>query len=119
MRVALTVWENRISPVADSARQLLVADIGDQTITERQLEHFDIESPFHRAKKLAELEVRTFICGAISDFYANLVEGYGIRLIPFIRGKVDDVLDAYLEKSLSNQKFRMTGCPCDESKSER
>ena len=119
MKVALTVWEDRISPVADSARQLLVADIRDQTIGDRQLEHFDIESPFYRAKKLAELEVKTFICGAISDFYANLVEGYEISLIPFIRGNVDDVLDAYLEKSLSDQKFRMTGCPCYESKNKR
>jgi predicted Fe-Mo cluster-binding NifX family protein len=119
MKVALTVWEDRISPVADSARQLLVADIGDQTIRDRQLEHFDIESPFDRARKLVELQVRTFICGAISNFYANLVEGYGIRLIPFIRGEVDDVLDSYLQKSLLGQKFRMTGCPYDESESER
>ncbi len=119
MRIALTVWEDRISPVADSARQLLLAVIEDRTIKGRQVEHFDIESPFHRAKKLAELEVGTFVCGAISDFYANLIEGYGIRLIPFISGKVDDVLDAYLEKSLSNQKVKMKGRPCDESRSER
>ncbi|MBN1833832.1 MAG: dinitrogenase iron-molybdenum cofactor biosynthesis domain-containing protein [Deltaproteobacteria bacterium] len=100
MKVVLTVWENRISPVADSARQLLIVDIRDRTIQGRYTEYLDPESVFYRARRLADLEVKTFICGAISDFFASLVEGYGIRLIPFVSGEVNEVLDAYLEDSL-------------------
>lgn len=76
MRVALTVWENRISPVADSSRNLLVADIENRAIEGRHYEVFNEESVLYRARKLADLEVEVFICGAISDFYAILVEGY-------------------------------------------
>jgi predicted Fe-Mo cluster-binding NifX family protein len=110
MKVVLTVWENRISPVADSARQLLVVDIENRTIRGRCTECLDPESVFYRARKLADLEVKIFICGAISDFFASLVEGYGIRLIPFICGEVDEVLDAYLADSLRSPRFMMTGC---------
>ena len=110
MKVVLTVWENRISPVADSARQLLVVDVEGRTIQGRYTEYLDPESVFYRARRLADLKVEIFICGAISDFFANLVEGYRILLIPFICGEVDEVLDAYLEDSLQNPRFMMTAC---------
>jgi len=100
MRVAITIWENRISPVADSAREMLVADVAGRKIIRRRHERFEDDSLFLRAKKLSELSVTTFICGAISDFYSGLVEGYGIRLIPFAHGRVDEVLSGFLTSSL-------------------
>ena len=105
MKVVLTVWENRISPVADSARQLLVADIVNRTIRDRQIEYFESESVFQRAKKLNELGAGTFICGAISEFFSSLLEGSGIRLISFICGEVEEVLCAYMEGSLASTGF--------------
>ena len=99
MKVALTAWEERISPVADSARKLLVVNVGSRGIEGREWVHFQNESLFFRARKLAGLEIKTLICGAISEFYASLVEGYGIHVIPNIRGQVEEVLKAYKEKS--------------------
>ncbi len=97
MRVAITIWENRVSPVADSAEEMLLLEVAGGTVVRRRHERFDDDSPFHRAGKLAELSVNTFICGAISDFYSGLIEGYGIRLIPFAQGHVDEVLDGFLK----------------------
>lgn len=110
MKVVLTIWENRISPVADSAQKLLVAEIDNQRIVGRRLEGFSGNSLLNRARKLSDLEGDIFICGAISEFFASLVEGYGIRLIPFICGEVETVLDAYLEDSLQDPRFLMAGC---------
>ena len=109
MKLAVTVWENRISPVADSAREVLVLDIEGRSVLSRHHERFKDDSLFHRARKLADLDVKAFICGAISDFYGGLVEGYGIRLIPFVHGRVDDVLNAFMNRSLLNPKFVMRG----------
>ena len=109
MKVVLTVWENRISPVADSAKELLVVDVENQTILGRRTESLDAESVFYRAKRLVDLGVKIFICGAISDFFAGLLEGYGIRLIPFICGEADEVLEAYLEECLLCPRFMMAG----------
>ena len=110
MKVVLTVWENRISPVADSARHLLIVDIENRTIRSKSNEHLDTESVFNYARRLVDLDVEIFICGAISNFFAGLVEGYGIRLIPFVCGEASEVLDAYLEDSLRSPKFIMAGC---------
>jgi predicted Fe-Mo cluster-binding NifX family protein len=110
MKVVLTVWENRISPVADSARHLLVVDVENRTIRGKRTESLKAESLFYRARRISDLEVKIFICGAISDFFASLLEGYGIRLIPFICGEAEEVLDAYLEDSLPCPRFILTAC---------
>jgi len=109
MKVAVTIWKGRISPVADLTQELLVVDIGGQSITGRHHEHFDNDSLFYRARKLDDLGVKTFICGAISSFYGALVEGYGIRLISFVHGRVDEVLEAFLNNALVNPRFVMRG----------
>jgi len=109
MKVAVTIWKGRISPVADLTQELLVVDIGSQGITSLHHEHFDNGSLFYRARKLDDLGVKTFICGAISSFYGALVEGYGIRLISFVHGRVDEVLEAFLNNVLVNPRFVMRG----------
>ena len=110
MKVGLTVWENRISPVFDSARMLLVADIGNRKVNGRHFEPFDCKSPFPRAVKLHDLGVRVLICGAVSNLFAKPIEAYGIQIIPFVSGALDEVLDAYLVDGLCDSKFRMPGC---------
>jgi predicted Fe-Mo cluster-binding NifX family protein len=110
MKVALTVWENRISPLFDSARTLLIVDITDQTATGRYFEPFHCESPSSRAAKLSDLKVQVLICGAVSDLFAKMIETYGIRIIPFVAGAVDEVIDAYLMGAISSSRFQMPGC---------
>jgi len=113
MRIALTVWENRISPVADSAQQLLIVCQDGNVIGQRCLERFNCDSLFDKAGKLSEMHIDMFICGAISNFLATLVQGYGIRLVPFIRGGVDEVLEAFIAGRLDQQRFTMRGCRTD------
>ena len=109
MKLALSVWENRISPVFDCAQTLLVVDITGNMATGKYLEPFQDEAPFSRAMKLSELGVNVLICGAVSDSFANIIETYGIRIISFVAGTVDEILDAYLTGGLHNAKFRMPG----------
>ena len=110
MKVAVTVWENRISPLFDATRTLLIADVHNHVVTEKHLVSFDCISPFSRAATLEELGVDTLICGGVSDFFANLIEARNIRIIPFVAGRVDEVIDAYLRDSLCHKRFRMPGC---------
>jgi predicted Fe-Mo cluster-binding NifX family protein len=110
MKLALTVWENRISPLFDCARRLLLVEIVDQTATGKHVESFDYESPLSRATRLSDLGVNVLICGAVSDSFARMIETHGIRIIPFVAGGVEEVLDAYLTSELCDSKFLMPGC---------
>jgi len=110
MKVALTIWENRISPLFDSASVLLIADVEGRGITKRHLEPLECESPFSKAARLDDLGVNVLICGGISESFANLIEAHRIRIIPFTKGTVDEVLEAYATGNINRQDFRMPGC---------
>jgi len=110
MRVAIPRWQGRISPVLDSASDLLVVDIeAGQEVrrAERQLGRAD---PLARAQEITNLGVDTVICGAISaPMEARLVSA-GVRVIGFTCGTIDDVLGAFLNGELVSRTFVMPGC---------
>ena len=114
MKVALTVWENRISPVFDSARMLMVTRIENGKLGGRQNKPFHGASPLSRATQIVDLDIEVLICGAVSDFTAMLIEGRGIQVIPFITGNAEEILDAYVAGTLSDARFRMPGCNANQ-----
>ncbi|MEJ2657878.1 MAG: NifB/NifX family molybdenum-iron cluster-binding protein [Desulfobacterales bacterium] len=110
MKMALTVWENRISPVFDAARMLLVVEIENTKIISRHYEPFHPELPTRLVVRLAQLNVAVLICGAISEMPANILEANGIKLIPFITGDAGEVIDAYVKEVPFMPAFLMPGC---------
>lgn len=110
MKVAVTVWNERISPVFDASRRLLIAKIKNARVTDRSYVIFDPGSPSSLTRTLTELDVPVLICGAVSQVPANIIVAGGITLIPFIAGEVDRVLKVYAEGSSLSPGFVMPGC---------
>jgi predicted Fe-Mo cluster-binding NifX family protein len=110
MKIAVTVWEDRISPVFDASRRLLIVDIKNTRIGERSVLVFDPEQPSRLVKILAKLDVRVLICGAVSQLPATIIDAADITLIPFITGRVDRVLEAFARGESLEPAFLMPGC---------
>lgn len=110
MRVAIPVWNGRVSPVFDTARQLLVTEIEEGREPSRTQEELAEGFPLSRARRLAELGVSVLICGAISRPLATLLAATGVRVVSWTAGPVDDVLAAYLGGQLPDPRWRMPGC---------
>lgn len=110
MKVALPVWENRVSPVIDFAHVILIAEIENLGVISRQYQPFDSHlPPFSQAANLSGLGVEILICGGVSQVLEEMVRSYGIQVISAVSGNVDEVLQAYLKGSLSNGKYRKPG----------
>ena len=97
MKVALTVWGNRISPVFDSAQTVLLAELLDRKIVNKKLEFIALLIPVSIARKIVGFKPDSLICGAISEQPARIIEDAGITLIPFISGKAELILQAYAQ----------------------
>jgi predicted Fe-Mo cluster-binding NifX family protein len=110
MRVAIPVWNNRVSPVFDTARQLLVAEIEEGREPSRTQEDLSEGLPLLRARRLAELGVNVLVCGAISRPLAILLAAVDVRVVPWTAGPVEDVLAAYIGGHLRDSRWRMPGC---------
>lgn len=110
MKVAVTVWDTRISPVFDASRRLLIADIDNGRIKQRTTVVFDPAMPSHLSRILMDLGVSVLICGAVSQFPASMLAAADITLIPFIAGEVDRVLEAFAKGTSLVPAFAMPGC---------
>lgn len=110
MNVALTSWNERISPVFDSARSLLIVEIEGGEVTRSSIEPFNPAVVSHLTELLNSLKIDVLICGAISEVPANIIEASRIKLIPFVSGRIEDVVRAYAEGKPVVPSFLMPGC---------
>ncbi len=110
MKVAIAVWNGRISPVFDVSRHVLLLEVEKGAVIGTTEESFDDDNPVRKASKLAKLGAKTLLCGAISRSLAAMLAAYGIRTIPFIAGKVEEVIEASLAGALPNSALSMPGC---------
>lgn len=110
MKVAVTVWDERISPVFDSANMLLIVDIKNNKIKNISYKSFNPELAGCLAEELSLLGIEVLICGAISQAYSTLIEAGTIQLIPFISGNVNEVLESYAKGNSLVPVFLMPGC---------
>ncbi len=110
MRVGLTVWDTRISPVADTATEVLVAQCDGATwATERRVP-LGGEGHGRMAGRIAALELDVLVCGAVSRRFGALLEQSGVRVLPWVAGEWQDVLDAVASGELTPDRFVMAGC---------
>ena len=109
-RVAIPVWDERVAPVFDVSRRLLVLDVESGKELCRTEQAIEETNEPRRASRLRDLGVDVLICGAISRGLAVAIEEIGIRLIPWVGGFVDEVFSAYLAEQLPDPRFIMPGC---------
>lgn len=110
MKTAFCVWNDRIAPLFDVAREICVVESEADHILAQYRLPLDNEVPALKARKLAEMGVETLICGAISRAMESIVRAYGIQLIAFISGDLKAVIGAWQCDRLGTEAFLMPGC---------
>ena len=109
MKVAFPVWEERVSPVLDTASKLLIINFEDQREASREEVLMDEQGLSLKSLRIQSQKVDELICGAVSRPFARMLAASGIQVIQGISGRIEDVLVAYLKGELSNSRFRMPG----------
>ena len=108
-RVAIPIFQQRVSPVLDSCRHLLLIDIEKGTEKGRKNIYLGEMSLTERCDIFAQLKVAIVICGGVSEIFANMLAGSKISLLNGIAGEIDAVITAYLKDRLDNPQFYMPG----------
>ena len=100
----------RVSPVFDVAKHLLLVDIDHSTEVARCNKTINETELVTRASHVADLGVEVLICGAISKPLKMILEAKGIEVVGQVCGNVEEVMQAFLKGALNNQLFLMPGC---------
>lgn len=110
MKIAITTWGNRVSPVLDAAQTLLIADIKNQSIHSKKYESFQSDDIMALAALLNREKVTALVCGAISETYAARLVENKIRMFAFVTGNAMDILNCLAMHNMIKPAFMMPGC---------
>lgn len=110
MIVAIALWQDRIAPVFDVSRRLLLVEIEEGEVREigrLELPGDPMDLPLRR---LVEAGVDELICGAVSRPLTERLSAWNIRVHAFRTGSLDEVLQALLEGRIDDDAHAMPGC---------
>jgi predicted Fe-Mo cluster-binding NifX family protein len=109
MKTAFAVWNNRIAPVFDVSRHVIIVDsqtVGDIT---RNPVPLTGEQPLEKVQELSELGVDNLVCGAVSRALQAALRARGIRVVAYVAGDVRDIIDAWRQQNFEAQVYAMPG----------
>ncbi len=111
MKTAFSVLDQRIAPVFDTSRTvLLVESAGGQDPAKGGLRAIIGDSAQQRISWFSEQQVDVLVCGAISKPIQMCLEAAGIQVISFVAGDIDDVVAAFEKGLIRDDAFTMPGC---------
>lgn len=110
MRVAFSIWRERIAPVFDTASDFLIAERVEGELVKQSLCSLPEEQRGSVAKWLVAQGVEAVVCGALSCYRQADLEAQGMKIYPFIAGEIAAIQAAWLENRLASATFTMPGC---------
>ena len=108
MKIAIPVWNGRVSPIFDVARTIRVVDLD----TDRDLVVADSTYPLERGRPTSTLDalgVDLLVCSAISPAVESAVWVLGVEVISDICGSPDEIFQALADGGAELDRFRSPG----------
>jgi predicted Fe-Mo cluster-binding NifX family protein len=92
------------------SREAAIVTIENGTVAARSSASIETPNPELRIARLIELGIDTLICGAISEPLRTELTIRGVRVVGFVAGEVDDVIQAFIAGGLPAPALSMPGC---------
>lgn len=110
-KAAFASWNDRIAPVFDVSRSIHLVETEGGRIVRQKAVGVAGDMASLKAACLAELGVGTLVCGAISKPLQVMIAAYGIQVISFVAGDLQEVIQAWAGGRLGvSDDYIMPGC---------
>lgn len=110
LKIIIPVWEEKVSPLLDTARHIVLVEAQKKAVTSRCEVFLDETDLSRRCFRIWRLKADVLICGAVSRAFARLLAAEpGLTIIQGISGPAQQVLQAFLRGTLNRPRFMMPG----------
>ena len=108
MRVAVPIWENKISPVLDTAEKIRIYEIEDGVMVPK--EELIMKSHVDDIALFIADRANVIICGAVSGNLDARLKDLGVKVHSWIMGEIDYILNCYVNGNINRKEHSMPGC---------
>lgn len=109
MKAAFSYEGKKIAPVFDVARKILVIEEKHGLIVGRTEKSLDDDLQIQNVIRLSGMGVETLVCGAVSMVFHKMLSAYGIFVVPFVTGNLEEIIEAWLKGRIGCGSFSMPG----------
>ncbi|MDX9720295.1 MAG: NifB/NifX family molybdenum-iron cluster-binding protein [Myxococcota bacterium] len=109
MKLAMTVWQDRVSPLFDVCGKLWLCTIRGEQVVDSYMRDLELE-PGQTMEAVLRERIDVLVCGAISAQLQRALNGHGIEVLAFVMGDREKVLAAFLAGELPNPAMSLPGC---------
>lgn len=109
MKTAFSVWNDRIAPVFDVARRVILVDTRATGRDAQTRVLLTGDQPLQKVQELSALGIDHLVCGAISRALQAVLTARGIHVVACVAGDVQAVIDAWQRRHCAIEPFTMPG----------
>ncbi len=95
--IILSIFGNRISPRLDVSEKVMVVKIENNEIKTKETLQLDNVDTLKKLENLLKLKPDVLICGGLTRLCVKKLKNYNIKVIPWIQGDIDYILNLYLD----------------------
>jgi predicted Fe-Mo cluster-binding NifX family protein len=110
MKVALPTHRGRISPLYDTAGQVVVVDVGEGTGMKSAELSLPGDGSLAQVEALVAARVERLVCGAISGNLMGWLLQRNLKVWPGVAGEIDEVVACLAAEGVLDATFKMPGC---------
>jgi predicted Fe-Mo cluster-binding NifX family protein len=100
VRVAIPRFGESIAPCFGHSATIAIFTIKRGKAVDQADFRLQSRDMLDRVRLLRDQQVKTLICGGLEDRLQDMLETSGVRVISWVSGRVDDILDCFLRGEL-------------------
>lgn len=104
MKIAVPRKGDSVAPCFGHCATISIYTIAEGRVTTRVDFPLRSDDPLDRVRLLCDQKVETMICGGVQEYLESCLSARGIRVISWVSGPVDGLLDLFLRGQLVSRQ---------------
>jgi len=100
MKIAVPIFNERITPRFGFTESILIISLKDNEPEEKRIINVKSMNPLKKAVYIKNNDVKVLICLGIEFFIYNYLKSFGIIVLSGVQGNVNDAINLYLKGKL-------------------
>jgi len=101
VKIAIPRFGESVAPCFEYSATMAIFTVEDAKVISQKDFVLHSQQEFDRVRLLRDQGVDTLICGGVRDRFEDMINALGIRVISWVSGDVDELLDKFLRGKLT------------------